>query len=298
MSETTSFLHDGTIGDCIASLPVVRENFNKTGKRAIYYLTSGQKAEYYEGATHPTKDADGNQCMLNDQMINMMIPLFKAQPYIEDCKIHNGEPIHVDLNMVRQTFVNMPNHMLSRWYFFVFPDLACDLSTEYISVPETDKDFAKGKIIVTRTERYQNENIEYFFLKPYEKDLVFSGTKKEYNVFCMNNDLEIPRLEINDFLELSQALKQSKGLLSNQTMLFQIAEGLKIPRAVELCYFAPNVTPIGKQAYDYYNQMGLEYYFHEFNGTMDEFVKQIKDRALKKPAEAGLTNSIIDPVTH
>lgn len=272
MSGTLSFLHDGTIGDVWASLASIREYHKKTGKKAIMYLTNGQAALYYEGATHPTRNSEGVQVMLNEEMINMIIPLLRVQPYIEDAKIHNEEPIHIDLNTIRHTFINMPNHMLSRWYFYVRPDLACNLAEEYISVPHTNKDFASGKVIVARTERYQNPDINYSFLKDYEKDLIFAGTRKEFNLFCLNNDLDIPKLEVQNFLELAQALKQAKGLISNQTQIFQIAEGLKTPRAVELCRYAPNVTPIGEMAFDFYAQFGVEYYFHLFNGTDKEYL--------------------------
>jgi hypothetical protein len=48
--------------------------------------------------------------------------------------------------------------------------------------------------------------------------------------------------------------------VSNQTMAFQISQGLKHPRIVELCEFAPNVLVIGEDAYDFFAQSGLEYY--------------------------------------
>lgn len=295
MSSTTSFLHDGSIGDVWASLPAIRENYKKTGKKAILYLTNGQAAFYYEGATHPTRNENNVQVLLNEEIINMMIPLLMAQPYIEDARIHKDEPIDLDLNAIRHTFINMPNGSLARWYFIVYPDLACDLSEKYIFAPETDKDFAKGKIIVSRTERYQNDQIEYSFLKKYEGNLVFSGTKKEYNLFCMNNDLDIPKLQISNFLELAQALKQAKGLLSNQTQIFQIAEGLKTPRVAELCKIAPNVIPVGEKAYDYYAQEGLEYYFHELNGTMPDFAKMMNKREIKKPELPGF-DELVNPI--
>lgn len=256
----TNFLHDGSIGDVWSSLPAIKEYHKVTGKKAVLYLTDGQLAEYYEGATHPTRNLEGRQVMLNKNVIDMMIPLLKEQYYIEDAKIYNGEEIHVDLNMIRKTFVNLPNHPLSRWYFYVYPDLACDISKQYIEIRDSDKDFAKGKMIVARTERYQNVSIDYSFLQQYSDELIFSGTNDEYAKFCMQFKLTIPKLNIKDFLELAQALKQSKGLLSNQTMIFQIAEGLKTPRIVELCSFAPNVIPVGEKAFDFYAQLGVEYY--------------------------------------
>ncbi len=94
----------------------------------------------------------------------------------------------------------------------------------------------------------------------YEKDILFVGTEIEYHIFRLRQKLNIERLEINNFLELAQALKQCRFHLSNQTQAFQISTGLKIPRIVELCSMAPNVIPYGKNAYDFYAQEALEYY--------------------------------------
>jgi hypothetical protein len=287
-SKTMTFLHEGTIGDVWASLPAIKQCYKMTGKKATLYLVNGQKAHYYEGAIHPTKNKEGSMVMLNMKMIKMMIPLLKAQEYIEDATVWKDEPIQVDLNKIRETFVNMPNHSLSRWYFYVFPDLACDLSKKYIKVPDTEKDFAKGKIIVARTERYQNLTIDYSFLKKYQKDLVFSGTELERIIFNARFGLKLKQIAIKNFLELAQAIKQSKGVLSNQTQIFQIAEGLKTPRIVELCRIAPNVEPIGENAFEFYAQEGLEYYFHKLNGTLDEY-KEILKAPLKKQGKKNTT---------
>ncbi len=261
MSETTAFLHQGSIGDCWASIPAMKEYYKKTGKKIILYLASGIKAFYYEGATHPTVGNDGlTNVMLNDQTINMMIPLFKKQACIHDCKIWNKEPINIDLGKIRETFVNMPNHSLSKWYFYVYPDLACDLSKKWLTVPDSKEDLAKGKIIVTRSERYLNPDINYFFLKKYEDDVLFVGTELEYYIFNLRFKLNTKRLIVDNFLELAQAIKQCKVHITNQTQAAQLSEGQKIPRIVELCRFAPNVDFIGENAFEFYAQQALEYY--------------------------------------
>lgn len=291
----TTALHIGTIGDVWASLPALKEYHRKMGKKIILYLANGQIATYYAGATHPTRSDDGTDemVMLNKKMINMMIPLLKAQPYIEDAKIHKDEPISLNLNKIRETFVNQPYHSLAKWYFYIFPDLMCDLSKPYIEVPDTKHDFAKDKIIIARTERYLNGNIKYSFLKKYQKNIVFAGTDLEYRLFKARYYLNIPRLKINDFLELAQAIKQSKGVISNQTQIAQICEGMKTNRAVELCSFAPNVDFVGENGYEFYAQDGLEYFFHKFNGTEKEYLQEYmmkidKQKKNKKPDEAGL----------
>lgn len=259
--EVTNFSHTGNIGDVTGSIPVMNEYYKKTGKKIDLYLKINIEAEYYEGAVHPTKDATGNNVMLNEKMVEMMKPLYLSQECINDVKVWQGEEIHVPLEKIRETNVGMPALSINRWYFYVYPDLACDLSKVWLNVPPSEKDLAKGKIIITRSERYRNDRIDYSFLKPYEDELLFCGTMREYNNFCMSYDLNVKKFNISNFLELAQAIQQCRFHVSNQTQAFQLSEGLKVPRILEVCTFAPNVIPIGEDAYDFLAQPALEYYF-------------------------------------
>lgn len=297
--ETTMFLHSGSIGDTWASLPAIRQHCVDTKKKAIIYLENGRNTWYYEGAVHPTVNDEGKMVMLNRSVIEMMIPLLKAQPFIQDAKEWEKEPIHIDLNQIRETYVGMPNFCISRWYFYKWPDMSCDLTKKWLTVPDTETNFAKDKIIITRTERYNHPDISYSFLQPFQKDILFCGTDLEYLIFQHRFNLfQIGRLKINNFLELAQALKQCKFHISNQTQAFQLSQGLKIPRIVELCKIAPNVIPIGKDAYDTMSQFGMEYSFSKLYGRKKEYLKEVKlkmeaemaEAAKKKPPESGFIN--------
>lgn len=260
MTSKNTFISSGNAGDTLAAIPAMREYYRKTGVRPILYLRKDVEAFYYEGAIHPVK-TDGKNVMLNQQMIDMLIPLLKAQSFFEDVKLWEGEEIAWDMDDIRETNVGMPGLSINRWYFYVFPDLACDLSKSWLEVPDSEKDLAKGKIIITRTERYTNQYIDYSFLKPFEEELIFSGTMREYNNFCMSYDLNIPKLTVNTFLDLAQAIKQSRFHITNQTMANQISTGLQHKSILEVCTYAPNCIPIGEDRYDFLAQAGLEYYF-------------------------------------
>lgn len=262
MSIKNGFLSSGNAGDAIAAIPAMREFHRKTGVKPILYLRKDVEAFYYEGAVHPVKNKEtGKNVMLNQQMIDMLISLFKAQPFYEDVKLYEGEEIGCDLDQIRETNVGMPGLSINRWVFYVYPDLACDLSKPWLEVPDSEVDLAKGKIIITRTERYQN-SANYSFLKPYEDELIFSGTMREYNAFCMTYDLNIKKLTVNNFLDLAQAIKQSRFHITNQTMANQVSQGIFHPSILEVCTFAPNCIQIGEDRYDFISQMGLEYYFN------------------------------------
>lgn len=288
----TSFSHTGNIGDVWASIPAMRQHFINTGKRIDLYLFKNVPAIYYEGAVHPTKDDNGVNCMLNQKMIDMMIPLLKAQPFINEVySVDHSEyddykdKIKVHLEWFRENNIGLPNFSINRWYFYTFPDLTCDLSEKWLAAPTCGEDFAINKILITRSERYTNPNIDYCFLKPYEDDLLFCGTQREWNTFCMSYDLNVRKLNINNFLELAQAIYQCRFHITNQTQAFQLSEGQKMPRILELCTFAANCIPIGENAYDFHNQLGLEYAFHKLNGTAEAFFEQKKaEQANKKEA--------------
>lgn len=260
MNIKNTFLHSGNSGDTVSAIPAMREFYRKTGIKPILYLRKGVPAFYYEGAVHPVKQ-DGVCVMLNDQMIQMLTPLLKAQSFFEDIREWTDEEIGCDLDQIRETYVGMPGLSINRWYFYVYPDLACDLSNPWLEVPDSDKDLAKGKIIITRTERYTNPHINYSFLKPYEDELIFSGTMREYNVFCMTYDLNIKKLTVDNFLTLAQAIKQSRFHITNQTMANQISQGIFHPSILEVCGFAPNCIQIGEDRYDFMSTPALEYYF-------------------------------------
>jgi hypothetical protein len=262
MEIKNTFLSSGNAGDSIAAIPAMREFFRKTGIKPILYLRKNVEAFYYEGATHPVKSTETRKnVMLNEKMIEMLIPLLKAQPFFEDVKLWNGEDIGIDLDQIRETNVGMPGLSINRWYFYVYPDLACDLSKPWLEVPDSENDLAKGKVIITRTERYTNPHIDYSFLKPFEDDLIFSGTMREYNNLCMAYGLNIPKLTVNNFLDLAQAIKQSRFHITNQTMANQISTGLMHKSILEVCAFAPNCIPLGEDRFDFLAQPALEYYF-------------------------------------
>jgi hypothetical protein len=264
----------------------MREQYRQTGKKIKLYLKADHPAEYYKGATHPTKNSEGEFVCLNEKMIEMMLPLYRVQPFIDEVKLWEGEPIDWDLNAIRMVNVGMPHTSINRWYFYAFPNLTCDLSEVWMEVPDSEKDFAKGKILINRTERYHaGDHIDFGFIKPFEDDCLFIGTMREYNNFCMNYDLNIRKINVNDFLEYAQAVKQCKFYLSNQSQGFQIAEGLKKPRILETCISATNVTPIGKDAYDFISQHGLEYAFHILNGSLKPYIAA-KIEELKKASES------------
>lgn len=251
--SVTSFFHCVNSGDLIASMAGLRNHHIRTGSKCLVYQKTNHFASYYPNATHPVRDENGTMVTLNDNMLKMIKPLVVSQSYVEDLIKWSGEQAVVDLHRIHAgVFVNMPKGSIQRWTWYAFPDLAigASLCEPWIEVEDNpdikigingkgDREL-KDCIILNFTERYRNHAINYFFLKPYENRLIFAGTEEEHRQFTKRWSLNIPRLIVNDFLELAQALKMSKGFLGNQSMCYNIAEAMKIPRILEICDFAPN----------------------------------------------------------
>lgn len=262
----TRIKHSVNPGDLIACMASMKKYYELTKRKIIVSQTLNFVANYYSGAVHPTTN-NGLMVTMNNDMWEMMKPLVESQEYIHSFEKYEGQKIDLDFDVIRQkTFVNLPHGAIQGWIPFAFPDLSFDLSKQWISLkgscPAHIKKQANSKIIINFTERYRNGVIDYFFLKKYMPDLIFAGTEREYFLFCNQWQLTIPRLEVNNFLELAYALMECKFLLSNQSMNWNLMEAMKLPRILEVCQFAQNCqTMVGEDSYGFFHQVGCEYYF-------------------------------------
>ena len=267
--------HTVNLGDIVAALPACKRYWEVTGRRVIFCQSVNKKAAYYEGATHPTVDETGAAVCVNEPMWAMMKPLVESQKYIHSFEKYEGQPIDLDFDVIRgKTFVGLPNLMIQSWVMYAFPDLSIDLSKPWIELNDKCPDHVlkqvKGKIILNFTERYRNELIDYFFLQNYSPDLVFAGTEREHFLFTTRWNLNIPRLEVKDFLEYAYAIKNSRFILGCQSLGWNLAQAIQHPRIIELCRYAPNVQPmIGEDSHGFFHQIGVEYYVRRmYNETM------------------------------
>lgn len=271
--------HMANIGDAISVCAGLKKYSEITGRKIIFCQFVDVKANYYSGATHPTLDESGNMVMVNQKMFDMLKPLLLAQDYIEDVEVYNGQPINIDLDIIRKKiFVNLPHGAIQQWIFMAFPDLAADLSKAWIHIGEVDIsncwlsyrslptsyvaiDSLQDKAIINFTERYRNPHIDYYFLQKFKNRLIFAGTEKEHLLFCERWDLEIPRLIVNNFLELAFIYKNCKFFLGNQSAGWNICESIKSPRILEICEYAVNCQAfIGEDSYGFLHQSGVKYY--------------------------------------
>jgi hypothetical protein len=258
-------------GDLITILPGFQKLFKEKGIKTEIYQKVGLKSMFYEGAEYPFKDSDGDSVAMSEYMFEMIKPLMESQPYVSGFYKWEGESVDWDFLQTRDSrIIPLPNSDIHFWPFFVFPELSCDLSENWIinfkgidKMPISHSD----KIVINRTERYTNPYINFFFLKEYENNIVFVGTEKEHSIFCQKNKLNIYHWKSPDFLWLAVLIKKCKFFLGNQSMCWHIADAMHVPRILEVCGSFPNTLPTGKNGYAFLYQEALELYFKKlFNG--------------------------------
>ena len=246
-------------GDLISFLAGLRRFWEDTGKASVVYQRLNMVGVGTDTSIHPYLNEFEEPVCMNQYAFDMLYPLMTSQPYIKDFLVYTGEQdLDIDFDLIRQErYTNQPRGSLNRWFNYVFPQMASDLSKPWVDV-EAEKN---NKIVINFTQRYRNNLPTYFFLKDYQSDIVFVGLEKEKDIFCSMWNLDIQHFVVKDFLELAKIIKGCKFFLGNQSFCYQLAEAMKVPRILEIFPLMPNVIPVGEKAYDFYHQGSLDYYF-------------------------------------
>lgn len=271
MGEFITYLTSSPAGDLISFMAGVKEMYLKTGKKGLIYQRLNMPGVAYSDSIHPFQNEEGAPICMPESMFNMLKPLICSQDYIEDYRIFNGEEIHFSFDLIRlERYTNMPKGSLNRWFTYVFPEMQCDLSKKWMMIwgdimhiEEWNKKRSEAKIILNFTLRKRNHIIHYHWLKPFQDRLIFAGLQKERDWFCREWDLDIPLLQVDDFLQLAKHLANAKFFMGNESFCFQLCEALKLPRILEAFPMMPTNIPFGEDAYDFYHQDAVIYFFHK-----------------------------------
>jgi hypothetical protein len=242
------FKHSGNTGDIIYSLNAIRKACQDNETEAVLYLHLDQPLRHIM-AGHPV----GN-VMLNEYMYKMLRPLLLSCDFIADVMPYNGQKIDYDLDKFRNIALNLNAGDIKKWYYYAYPELTFDIEGPIFTSEKSKSDF----LLINRTNRYQNNQIDYSYLNDYNIKQMFAGTKDEYEVMKKT----LPKLEylkVKDFNELKDYIAASKVFIGNQSMCFAIAEQLQTERILELYFGCPNVIPAGGEFYDVYNQNGFKH---------------------------------------
>lgn len=261
MEKIVSAKTSSPSGDLISYMAAFKGLFDNKGDKTAVYQRIGMIGSGYEGAVHPYQNGSGEDICMNDYAFDMLAPLIRSQHYIQSFEKFTGQKADLDMDKCRlETFTNQPYGSLNRYPFYVYPQTVTDLSKPWLFL---DTIYKSDKIILNFTQRYRNHLIHYYFLKYHPERLIFAGLPHERDVFCSQWDIDIPLLQVDNFLELAKHIAGCCFFMGNQSFCYQLAEALKVPRILETPPMCPNNIPVGEKAYDFYHQTALEYYFKQ-----------------------------------
>lgn len=244
--DAVHFKHFGLIGDIIYAVPAMKVLAG--GKKIHLHLQINQKSLYKKSMKHANQGK-----ILTEKSVAMIAPLLLAQPEFAVVDVLTSQPVDYDLDEFRNFPFDYNTNHICRWYFHMY-GITADLSKPWLSVTP-DPSF-KNEIVIARSFRYRAPGIRYDFLQAYP-NMTFVGLKEEYEDLKQS----IPGLKhrtVSDFLEFAQIIAGCKFFIGNQSFPFAVAEALKVPRALELCFECPNVIPEGPDAYDFLYQLQFE----------------------------------------
>ena len=214
-------------GDIIASIPYMKALGD--GNDLVYIVKDLQTVPQWHPINHggaemliPFITSQGSDC----QVITYTDLCMYEYTMDMDLRVHNGWP-------------GKTGDMLT-WnslFYGVYPDM----TKQFFEIEEVPKeDF----ILVTRTARYHNLGIDYGYLNEIKAPKRFLGTVPEMNMFIRDFGVkDIKHHPVNNYMEAAKLIKSCRFYVTNQTSHYVLAEGLAVPRVLEICPAFPSVIP-------------------------------------------------------
>jgi ADP-heptose:LPS heptosyltransferase len=234
-----NFLHSGKLGDIIWALPAIKHLGGGTLYLRINEIDHGP-----------------NEIKLTEEGAQSISALLKTQPYIHDVKIHTDEKIDYDLNLFRRFIFAVPEITIAESVFMglgIRGNHEEKLDEPWILV---DKDTnVLNKIVISRTNRYRNSEINPFYLKLKDRNIskhgIFVGSIEEYEKFEEVYRTGIEYYPTPTILDLARVIAASKFYVGNENLANALNESMK-----KTSFLENNKNPIG-QFFCYFNRPDL-----------------------------------------
>jgi hypothetical protein len=197
-----TFRHSGKLGDIVYSLPGV-----KAHSPALLYINA-------DGA-HTSPPA-----------AQSMLPLLRAQPYIEYAGIYAGEPFDHDFDVFRRLIVAYYNLADCQLMTLSLPPT--HLKEKWLFLDAAGPEEGNGVVFARSGAWAGAPGIFEQLYQAYGKGARFVGTAMEWSVF--QHDIgPISWAPTGDLLELARIIAGCRLFIGNQSCPLAIAEGLKVP---------------------------------------------------------------------
>ena len=249
------FKHSGRLGDIFYSMPLVKQMAELQGIPVDYYVSNDIPARLGKDVFHPSLEV-----MVNSNLFDYIEPLLSRQSYIN--RILHIPTLAIprdaiDLDQFKTSGLNLKAGLIYGWYRKAF-GVSIPLEAPWISVDFSTEDAEIAKdsevsVLVGRTTRFCNTRINYSILDQIE-GVGFVGLEYQYEDFTARHNLKnVRHIKVKDALQLAHLMCRAKVYIGNQSSNFAIAEGLKIPRALEAFEPVPVASPVGGVCFEYIN---------------------------------------------
>ena len=253
------FYHPGMLGDVIYSIPFCLACIGIYSKDE---LNNGKK---FNLILDTLISRNSNKDIAYKSLLSVK-QLLETQPYFNEILCFKntidfgGLYKAFDLGGIRKKYVNMKNGDIQLRYNHLYRTLKhFQLNDPWIILNKNQKyDFAKNKIIVFRSTRYRNNNVNFNPLKQYQDKMILIGSSEDRTNFIKDNNFQPNFYQTKSLLQVANILNNCAFCVGNQTCYFAIAEALKIPRLCELSSDIPDVIPKGDYANDFVNNDDLD----------------------------------------
>jgi hypothetical protein len=246
--------HSGNAGDIIYSLNAVRSASLLHDEQVVLFLKLDVPIQLHPSFKHPLGGV-----MLNKYMFDNLKPLLLECEFIYDVLPYTNQKVDYDFDKFRGVGLNLGAGDIKKWYLYAYPELQKNYTSEKIFPLEWE--FPEPYIVVNRSERYNNGQLDYSILNRASLPIYFVGTEIEYQLMKAKVD-KLEYVKHLNFLELKNFINNAKLFVGNQSMCYSIAEQCDANRLLEVYYGCPNVIT---QGFEMYNQEGFEYALKQNN---------------------------------
>jgi hypothetical protein len=201
------YLIGGMFGDFIQSLSVINENFYKTGRKGILYLS--EQGDYFHNGLINT--------------YNDTYPVIIQQHYICDFKIYNNERIDINLSIWRSS----PNLYKQNWYHIYKQTYNVEWGKRKWLNIQVDSKW-KDKVVINTTNYRWHYNIDFELLKKkYGDNLLFiSSDKNQHNYFENITNINVEYYKFTSFFNLVTIINSCKLFAGSLSAPLSIAHAL------------------------------------------------------------------------
>lgn len=228
------FKHSGSFSDIIYSLPFVRQQGGGDLVVLLNNLANALKAN----GTADSEITSEYRNKITQTQLDMLLPLLKRQPYINNAYAHDGYPTDYDLDLCKGFLYKKfrGNHVEA--YYKCFD---VDYKPYQVVQPWLEVDnFTFAPVIINRTARYRNQRQDCADMWRtldkkinFKKNALFVGAEEEYGDFVSYFGFDIGYHPVNDFHAMAGVIAGADLFIGNQGFAYSLAQGLGKPTICE-----------------------------------------------------------------